>query len=575
MIGNETMGNPSQDFGITSDKGFIGMWSGLSGTGDQSLLSVKSINDSKWHYVAAVNDGSKIVLYVDGSLIQGSISSGLALKTTSFPLRIGSSNSVNIPHLNHQGTYDEVRIWNVVRTQEEIQNDMHSIGRKDTTGLVAYYPFNQGIAGGTNTNIVTADEVTSNNNDGALNKFALTGHKSNWVEGVPGVDLQDSLALVDFYNNTGGTNWVNHQNWLTKNRLSTWYGITVSGINVTAITLSNNQLSGHIPAALRRLGSLQYLSLDSNQLDGPIPPSLGNLTNLQYLYLRSNQLTGPIPASFGDLTNLVDLDLRLNNLRDTIPASLGNCTDLRYIQLTHNRLTGNIPSTFSNLEKLIKLNVGDNRLSGTVPSFLGTFPRLKRLNILHNHYTFNGLETLVQHDFDTLRYYNQRYINLHQNGNTLSVYAGGTLSNNTYTWYRDGALAATITGDSTFTATASGNYNVEVTNAIATALTLKSDTLFYSGHGLIGDNLIAQSNTTFSVYPNPAKTTVTVTFNAMGNCTLKLTDVSGTVLQTRTVMAVKGANIIQLDVSRYATGVYFVTLINELKQTQTIQLNKQ
>jgi hypothetical protein len=68
---------------------------------------------------------------------------------------------------------------------------------------------------------------------------------------------------------------------------------------------------------------------------------------------------------------------------------------------------------------------------------------------------------------------------------------------------------------------------------------------------------------------------VTVAFNAIGNCTLKLTDVSGITLQTKTVTAVKGTNIVQLDVSRYAAGVYFVTLINESKQTQTIQLNKQ
>jgi hypothetical protein len=185
------------------------------------------------------------------------------------------------------------------------------------------------------------------------------------------------------------------------------------------------------------------------------------------------------------------------------------------------------------------------------------------------------MEGLVQHPFDTLKYWFQKRIAVHQNGNALSVYAGGTLSNNTYTWFKDGFLVATIKGDSTFTATTSGNYNVLVTNAVATELTLKSDTVFYSGEGLMANDLIAHSNTAFSVYPNPAKTTVTVTFNAIGNYTLKLTDISGTALQTRTVAAGKGANNIRLDVSRYAAGVYFVTLTNELKQAQTIQLSKQ
>jgi hypothetical protein len=294
------------------------------------------------------------------------------------------------------------------------------------------------------------------------------------------------------------------------------------------------------------------------------------------LDLDSNQLTGHIPSSLGNLVNLVELHLIHNSLKDTIPSSLGNCTSLTDLELANNKLTGNIPSAFDSLTRLEVLKIGYNFLSGTVPSFFSALPGLRNLDVVHNRYTFDGMETLVQSKIDTLKYNFQRQINLHQNSDRFSVYAGGTLSNNTYTWFKDGALIATIKGDSTFTPTASGNYNVLVTNAIATQLTLKSDTLFYPGAGLTGNNIIAQNhNTSFSIYPNPAKTTVTVAFNALGNCTIKLTDVSGTALQTRTVMAVKGANVIQIDVSRYAAGVYFVSLINELKQTQTIQLNKQ
>jgi hypothetical protein len=29
------------------------------------------------------------------------------------------------------------------------------------------------------------------------------------------VNVQDSLALVDLYNNTNGVDWVDHTNWLT------------------------------------------------------------------------------------------------------------------------------------------------------------------------------------------------------------------------------------------------------------------------------------------------------------------------------------------------------------------------
>jgi len=218
-------------------------------------------------------------------------------------------------------------------------------------------------------------------------------------------------------------------------------------------------------------------------------------------------------------------------------------------------------------------------LSGEAPSFLAALPKLKWLNLLHNHYTFDGLETLVpNNNFDTLKYERERIIDLHQTNNTLSVYAGGTLSNNTYKWFKDGAPVSTITGDSTFTPTAGGAYNVEVTNSIATALTLYSDTITFNTVTASRHNNIAlqtKDKTNFSVYPNPAKTTATIAFNATGNCKIKLTDISGRVLQTKTVTAVNNKNTVQLNVGRYAPGVYFVTVSNEKNETQTLRLNKQ
>ena len=48
------------------------------------------------------------------------------------------------------------------------------------------------------------------------------------------VNVQDSLALVDLYNSTGGPNWANQDNWLA-GTVSTWYGILVTEGRVIAI----------------------------------------------------------------------------------------------------------------------------------------------------------------------------------------------------------------------------------------------------------------------------------------------------------------------------------------------------
>jgi hypothetical protein len=60
----------------------------------------------------------------------------------------------------------------------------------------------------------------------------------------------------------------------------------------------------------------------------------------------------------------------------------------------------------------------------------------------------------VERTFPFAIYGDQARIPVHQNGNALSVSAGGTLSNNTYKWFKCGEtgtkIIATIAGDSVF-----------------------------------------------------------------------------------------------------------------------------
>ncbi len=60
MFGNENTGAPAGDFAITTNSGFLGMWSGLYTEGHQSFISAAFISDNSWHQVAARSDGSTI-----------------------------------------------------------------------------------------------------------------------------------------------------------------------------------------------------------------------------------------------------------------------------------------------------------------------------------------------------------------------------------------------------------------------------------------------------------------------------------------------------------------------------------
>ncbi len=300
------------------------------------------------------------------------------------------------------------------------------------------------------------------------------------------VNMQDSLALVDLYNSTNGVNWVN--TWNLANPVSTWNGVTVTNNNVTSLSLSRNNLVGSVPSSLGNITNLTSLILSYNSLTDSIPSSLGELSSLQHLELQYNQLTGSIP--FPTLTNLNYLMLNHNQLIDTIPYSFANQSWV-YLNVADNFLTGSLPTfngAFVVAHKYISqgqaptyLFFSNNHLSGTVPP-IDTSQQLIHVYIDSNIFTFDGMEYFAQSfkgGFRVGLYSPQSKISIHAMDSTLSVYAGGTLSNNTYKWFKGDSLIATNIGDSTLKVNSTGNYSVAVTNAVATKLTLYSDTFSY------------------------------------------------------------------------------------------------
>jgi outer membrane protein assembly factor BamD (BamD/ComL family) len=83
-------------------------------------------------------------------------------------------------------------------------------------------------------------------------------------------------ALVALYISTDGDNWTDNTNWLVTSTPSDWFGVTVSGSNVSYINLWNNRLTGSVPPELGSLTALQTLGLQNNQLSGSIPAELSN-----------------------------------------------------------------------------------------------------------------------------------------------------------------------------------------------------------------------------------------------------------------------------------------------------------
>lgn len=194
-------------FEIRTNK--LNWWKGYAST-SISILSSASITDNQWHHVAATKDGSgNVTLYIDG--VQDGTGVDI-LPYVNSNSTIGERISTNSGHFN--GNIDEVRIWNISRTQTAIQSTMNQELVGNESGLIAYYNFNQGIAEGNNAGVTTLNDGTSNGNNGTLTDFALIGSTSNWVASNAFLPVE----LISF-----GANLLSERiklNWITASELN-------------------------------------------------------------------------------------------------------------------------------------------------------------------------------------------------------------------------------------------------------------------------------------------------------------------------------------------------------------------
>lgn len=116
------------NFQITTSAGF------------KVVMSPIPVVNNVWYHVAATYDGNSIKLYINGCLVADSIHSG-TIVTNDFISAIGTRSGS--PLTDHfRGLVDEVRIWNVARTQSQIANNMNNLANPALEpNLLGYYKF--------------------------------------------------------------------------------------------------------------------------------------------------------------------------------------------------------------------------------------------------------------------------------------------------------------------------------------------------------------------------------------------------------------------------------------------------
>lgn len=112
-----------------------------AGCGNDLEICVHFVEDSAWMHLAGVYDGENSRLYVNGTLIHER--TGVRFDPGDW-MTLGGYQFYNGYQAPFAGDMDEVRIWKVARTKEEIRDAMTAPLTGEEEGLVAYYDFNEG-----------------------------------------------------------------------------------------------------------------------------------------------------------------------------------------------------------------------------------------------------------------------------------------------------------------------------------------------------------------------------------------------------------------------------------------------
>ncbi|MEZ4988152.1 MAG: LamG-like jellyroll fold domain-containing protein [Saprospiraceae bacterium] len=159
-------------FNLLGNLGGVGFWNGLG-----YYTIPHNFTENEWVHLAFIDDGQEISLWING-YYEGSFPAQFStFSGTDMQLVLG----YDIPLTEYfKGEMDELRIWDHAKTQTEIMAKMDCELQGDECGLVLYYQFNEGNTNVANSSYNHVPDLSTRNNDGFLQDFALTGSTSNW-----------------------------------------------------------------------------------------------------------------------------------------------------------------------------------------------------------------------------------------------------------------------------------------------------------------------------------------------------------------------------------------------------------
>lgn len=227
------------------------------------------------------------------------------------------------------------------------------------------------------------------------------GSTSSSLQAQSTIPASEQKALLELYDQCGGTGWAEGYNWRAASGPDKYTGVIIESGHVQGIVLDKVGLTGQLPKSFfTAFPELRFVALSNNSLSGSIPEAFGEMTKLEGLSLSSNLWTGQLPnldklvklkvlhlanfynkdakgnvisevtGTLPDISKMPQLkyiDASFSNLSGQLPEQIGLCRNLQVLELSFNQLTGSIPASISECADLQILSVQNNKMSGKIP----------------------------------------------------------------------------------------------------------------------------------------------------------------------------------------------------------------
>jgi hypothetical protein len=202
--------------------------------------------------------------------------------------------------------------------------------------------------------------------------------------------------LRALYDATEGAQWVLPWNFSSADAPCFFNGVTCSSSGITNITLFNQSLRGHLPAALANLTELVVFNVSSNNISGTLPKEYAqwyatlnkfvvnnNLisstlpkpysswgSSIKYARFHDCDIYGTLPAEYSMWSNINIFSVSNSRLNGTLPPQYGAWATIGMIVVSSTSLSGTIPASYKTWQNVTTIDWSGNQLSGTIPSTL-------------------------------------------------------------------------------------------------------------------------------------------------------------------------------------------------------------